>query len=346
MCRNIKIVIIGLGATGSDAVRHLIEKRGIEIVGAVASERSAGMDVGEKVGLPPMGMKVETDLAALLERTHPDIAMISTKTALNDVFDDIKTCVEHGVDVVTSSEEAYYYMRANAEAGMKLDELAKKHGVTILGTGVQDVFFSTLPAVLMSSCYNVKRIHGENYAILDDLGRISNEMCNVGATKEEFEKKVASEKGMPPNAFTISLYDVAKSMGLTVTGETETKEPIVSRHGTDLYCPAYDEMIPAGKLIGTRYHSELKTAEGLQLEVDFCEKLSEDGETGICKWEVQGEPDLELSMPDMRGDLTTAATMVARIPDVLNAEPGFLTVADLPPAKYYVHDLNQYVELD
>lgn len=343
--RKIRVLAVGTGSTGNDVISHILNK-GIELVGcADADPDKAGRDIGDLIGIGAMGVTICQDLDVLLEETKADIAIVSTLTRMTDIYDTLKSCIVHGVNVITSSEECYHYRRTHPELGEELDKMAKEYGVTVLGTGIQDVFYSSLSAILAAACHNVQQIKGVNYAILDYFGVVSNRKNGVGMTLEEFEK-ANSEKTDHPNAFTIALHNIAERLGLMVNKETETRLPLISRRNEDIYCPAYKAVIPAGHLIGTRYHTELETDEGITLTADFYEKLAEEGETGICKWSIVGDPCLELSMPDMRGERTTASALVARIPDVLNARPGFLTVADLEYPRYYVRPLNEYVKPD
>lgn len=344
MERKIKAVAFGAGKTACDAILHFIDK-GIELVGVVdINKKIIGKDIAEVLNLDkPLGVVIEEDAAALLERTNPDIAFVCTGTAIASIFDTLKLCVEHKVNVVSTSEEAFWYRRTNPELGAELDRLAKENGVTILGTGIQDAFYTTVSVGLAAACHKVKKLKGTNYALVDRFGVISNKKNAVGMTVEEFEKSVKSDEKRPPNAFTIGLYTLAARLGLTVKDEIETRAPFISKDGKDIYCPAYDEYIPAGHVIGTNYHTELKTEEGIDLISDFNAKLAEEGDTGICHWSIEGEPNLEMDIPDMRGELTTAAGLIARVPDVINAKPGFISVADLDFPKYYVRDLNEYV---
>lgn len=52
------------------------------------------------------------------------------------------------------------------------------------------------------------------------------------------------------------------------------------------------------------------------------------------KWNIVGNPNLSLILNDMHGDITTTSCMINRIPDILNAKAGFITVNDLPVPCY------------
>jgi 4-hydroxy-tetrahydrodipicolinate reductase len=62
------------------------------------------------------------------------------------------------------------------------------------------------------------------------------------------------------------------------------------------------------------------------------------------EWLITGEPaELRLFNDRVPTPLTTCAQVVNRIPDVINAEPGFTTVDQLPKLRYRPHPLAHYV---
>jgi 4-hydroxy-tetrahydrodipicolinate reductase len=71
---------------------------------------------------------------------------------------------------------------------------------------------------------------------------------------------------------------------------------------------------------------------------------AEDGD--INEWEVKGEPDLVLSNGTVPTQITTCTQLVNRIPDVINAEAGFVTVEKLPRLKYRAFGLHTYLNAD
>lgn len=105
--KTIQVIQVGAGATGKATVRYLIE-RGCEVVACVDAYCHEGEDIGALAGIGRLGITVEKDLAAALERTRPDIATVCTVSELRRVYPLLKTIVEHGVNVVTLAEEAFF----------------------------------------------------------------------------------------------------------------------------------------------------------------------------------------------------------------------------------------------
>ena len=67
------------------------------------------------------------------------------------------------------------------------------------------------------------------------------------------------------------------------------------------------------------------------------------GEADINDWTVTGEPELHLSNPAVPTGVTTVTQLVNRIPDVINAPPGFVTIEKLPRPRYRTYPLGAYL---
>jgi 4-hydroxy-tetrahydrodipicolinate reductase len=58
---------------------------------------------------------------------------------------------------------------------------------------------------------------------------------------------------------------------------------------------------------------------------------------------IKGVPELHLVSDKVPIGLATCTEMVNRIPDVINAEPGFVTIEKLPRLKYRAYPLHFYL---
>lgn len=62
------------------------------------------------------------------------------------------------------------------------------------------------------------------------------------------------------------------------------------------------------------------------------------------EWTIEGTPSVSVKTPDFPGGYITAVNTVNRIPDVLNAPAGLLTVSDLPQAHYLSKFATAYLD--
>ena len=159
--RTIRVILYGLGPIGLSVAKLALTKVTLQVVGAVDIDPAkVGHDLGELLGrTEPLGVVVTDDVPRLLERTQPDLALLTTLSAIPAVTPQIDGLVKAGVNVISSSEQLFFPLGDGAAAAAPLDELARTHGVSILGTGVNPGFvMDFLPLTLTSVCQEVDRI--------------------------------------------------------------------------------------------------------------------------------------------------------------------------------------------
>lgn len=104
------------GRMGQAVLKAVQEADDLQLVGAV--DIHGGADCGELVGLPKNNVRVETDLAAALERIKPEVMIDFTRPDV--VFDNVMTALKAKVSPVVGttglSEEQKAEIRKLAEA--------------------------------------------------------------------------------------------------------------------------------------------------------------------------------------------------------------------------------------
>jgi len=86
-----------------------------------------------------------------------------------------------------------------------------------------------------------------------------------------------------------------------------------------------------------------ETKEGITLETKCVGKVYAPDEFDKNEWEVVGEPNTTLVINRPATVELTCATIVNRIPDIINAQPGFVSTDKMDELKYRVKPLNEYV---
>lgn len=347
MNRKIRVLIIGAdGVIGRWLVKNLTE-RGCEIVAAV-DVRDVGEDVGELAGIGSIGLPIveNIDLGAIIDSSKPDVAIDCSLPDFREIYDHLMICADHGLDVLTTSDRTYYPWCINQDMCVALDNKCKENGSSICAFGVQDVNWSGLCTVLAAGCADIKKIIGVNMCMLDAWGASGAEICGANLTPAQFEERycagnVESERG----SYTYALYSIADELGLHVIKETNKVMPVYSKNG--YYCEACGVTIEKGNTLGTAPTCILETEEGITLQGTINYVYAENGYTSENTWRIEGDPDMYLIQEDMHGEITTQIDLMNRIPDVMNAKPGLLTVKDLPKASYRVNkNLAFYVNKD
>lgn len=332
MSRRIKAVVFGGAGTAGTQIIRSLASHGIDIVGAVEVAK-LGEDVGVHAGLEPLGVVFEADAAAVLDRARPDIAVLAIATGLAATFASAKLALVRGCNVVTIAEDAFYPMAAaDHDLVQEIDALATANGVTFVATGMQDLFWVNTMSMFSTVVNDISRIHLLTVALQDGLSQAVLDSIYANRTVAEFE---AGAGGDAHELFDGVLAAVAADLGLTPAGYESRIEPMTAP--TDVYSHASDLTIGAGRILGTREVGLLKTTEGIVLVAEFQAKLGEGDEVERNRVEITGSNSVSVSVDGMSGFENTAAIVANRIPDVLAAAPGYLTVRDLPRPSHKTH---------
>lgn len=343
---SLKVVQVGCGKMAVYTMRYVLERSG-EIVGAYDVRDSIiGKDVGDIVGCAPTGVKVEhiDALDSSLKGLGAEVAIITTQSLISSIFPVIETLAKNHVNSVSICEELFYGWSSNPAVSEKIDEVAKKYGVTVTGSGYQDVSWGSMVTALAATAASIKTIHGISSYNLEDYGLETAAMHGAGLTGEEFDKKilgvnnVSDEKAreliakgefLPGYMWPVNGWLVS-ALGLHPTKTSQRGEP--TTYKADLMSNTLGRVIPKGQPTGLRTFVTTETEEGITVITECIGKVFAPEETDINEWRVEGEPNMRFVMESPATVEMTCACCVNRLPDVVAAEPGYVTsekLADL-----------------
>jgi len=158
---KIKVVQFGLGAMGSMMAKIMLEKKSIDLVGAVVrDENKNGKDIGEIIGLKKKtGIRATTDANKLYQKAKGGVLIHAAVSYVPEVWKQIKPAVEAGLNVITIAEEMGYPFIKYPKICKEMDALAKKRNISIIGTGINPGFaMDLLPILLTGICKKVDKI--------------------------------------------------------------------------------------------------------------------------------------------------------------------------------------------
>ncbi len=328
---KLRLVLYGVGAIGSRIAEFLLEKEGVEIVGAIdVAKEKVGKDLGEVLALGrQLGVVVSDDPDAVLSKVKADVVVHATTSFLKKAYPQIVKAIEHGVNVVSTCEELSYPYPREPELAKKLDELAKKHGVTVLGTGINPGFLmDTLIIALTGVCQRVETIKVTRVINAATRRASFQKKIGVGLTVDEFKEKMERKVITGHVGLEQSISMIASALGWKLDKiEVETKAIKVKP----------DQVAGLRQLArGIRRGREAITLD-LQAYVGAEEEY--DSIT------IEGVPSIRGKIsPCVHGDLATVAIVVNSIPKVINAEPGLVTMKDLPVPSAALEDMRMYVK--
>ena len=325
--KKIKVVQMGLGPIGNKATLYLAERENLQIVGAVdADPAKVGKDVGVLAGLAPLGVAVKPDIAQALEGQSADVVLLTTSSALTRIADQLKQVLPFGVHVVSSCEELSYPWQTNPALAGEIDELAKKHGVSVLATGVNPGFLMDfLPIAMTGVCKSVRQVTVERIQDATFRRIPFQKKIGAGLTQAEFQAKV--EQGVLRHVgLTESVQMIASRLGWRLDSTSDEITPVVAE--TDV--PLGDGVIEAGKVLGVRQIGRgiVNGREAITLFFRAAIGEPESRDRII----IDGEPSIDSCIKGgVNGDVATCAILVNAIPAVMKARPGLRTMADIEP---------------
>ena len=358
MDRKIRVVQYGTGKMSIYTMRYVYEK-GAEIVGAIdVNPAVIGKDIGEIMGCENKGVKVVSveDAEHMLKEVKPDIAIVTTMSLIRDVEDALMLCAKLGINAITTCEEAFYPANSNPNVTSQLDETAKSTNCTITGSGYQDIYWGQLISSIAGSTHKITKIKGSSSYNVEDYGIALAKAHGAGLTLEEFDKQVASldritdqerqaviDKGeyLPSYMWNVNGWLCAK-LGLTVKSQTQKTVP--QTYKEDIDSSTLGMTVKAGTATGMSAVVTTETEEGITLETQCIGKVYSKEDFDKNEWTIEGEPNTTLVINRPSTVELTCASVVNRIPDVMNARAGYVPTEEMGELNYRVKPLNQYVK--
>lgn len=266
-----------------------------------------------------------------------EVVVIATTTRLADVSDDIRTAVAAGSNVLVSAEEAANPYLVDPVLAEEIHQAAASRGVTVLGAGLNPgLVFDALVLTLLGAMADDVDVRVARTVDISGFGTPVLRRIGVGLTIDEFDRGVASGEVLGHAGFPQSISLVGRARGILVP----VIEPSLSAIVTPVALTLPDgREIAAGRTAGvdqayrarhegrTWYEARFRghvdpSSVGWSL-ADVITVVRDDAVVH----EVVSTP----CFPAQSGSQHVLANSVER---VIAARPGWLSVADLPPASW------------
>mgnify|MGYP003312145710 CR=1 FL=1 len=180
--------------------------------------------------------------------------------------------------------------------------------------------------------------------------------CKSCFTLEEFEKEVASADNISEeernelikNGEFLPSYMwntngwLCDKLGLTPISQTQKCVPITC--DKDIYSSTLNMNVKAGDATGMSAVVTTETKEGITIISECIGKVYTEDDCDKNEWTVYGEPDTTVVINRPATVELTCATIVNRIPDVINAESGFVLTSQMDELKYRTKSLEEYLK--
>ncbi len=358
MERKLKAVQYGCGKMSVYLMRYLLEK-GVEIVAAFDMNPDViGKDIGDIMGTAKKGVKVTDakNAEGILAQLKPDVAVVATMSTMADIKDAFSICAKNGVNAISTCEESLFPWNSSPAITKELDELAKKHGVSLAGSGYPDMYWGVLIDTLAGSMQKITKIKGSSSYNVEDYGIALAKGHGAGLTAEEFEQEIgkynemnsAEQKALVESGEYVPSYMwnqngwLCRKMGLTPISQIQKCIP--TTHTADLTSSTLGMTIKAGQPTGMRAIVTTETKEGITLETECIGNVYAPDEFDKNDWTFYGEPETTINVNRPATVELTCANLINRIPALINAQPGYISTDMMPNNIYPIRPLNEYVE--
>lgn len=331
----IKVAVWGTGMMGQGLLRYILDRPAdIDLVGVIVTNPAKhGVPVCDLLG-GKCATRMTTDSAAVLAR-RPDVVCICTQSNLYEVESQIEPCVRAGANVLCIAEKLAYPWASDPVWTGRFDALAKEHGVSILGTGINPGFALDALIVMWSSvCLRVDRIEAQRVNDLSPFGPTVMASQGVGTSVPEFERGVAEGTIVGHMGFPESIGLVARAFDWEIDEIVETREPIV----TAVERSTTHVRVAPGDVCGCRHIGRGYSRGELKIELIHPQQIHPELE-GVQTGDyihIVGDPEIRMSnVPEIPGGKGTYASTGNYIPLICAAPPGMLTVVDMPLPRYW-----------
>jgi len=344
----VRIAIWGFGAMGSGMARLILSKQGFVISGVCDRNPAyVGKSIFTILGID-RGQHPDVIVRAAIDEVVAhrscDLALLCTDSFTAKAFPKIKWLLEQEVDVISTAEEMAYPAAKEPELTRELDRIAKAHGVTVLGTGINPgVMMDLLVVMLTGVMADVEKIRVSRINSLSPFGGTVMEEQGVGLTVASFDEKRRNGTIAGHVGFRESSRMMADALGWSLDRFEQQMAPIVTK--VDRRSPY--GFAKAGDVAGVDMTAQGYVDGRLAIDMRHPQQIEPglgDVETGDYI-DIRGIPNVSMAItPEIDGGIGTIAICVNMIPHVINAKPGLKTMLDLPVPRAIMGDVRERID--
>ena len=325
--KQIKVIQFGLGPIGIESLKLAAEQSWLEVIGGVDIDPAkVGRTLADLTGITSFGAaKVYDTLESLFAAAgQPDVVLHTAGSSAAVSLAQMKPALERGVSVASTCEELIFPALKTPVIAAEYDELCRRTGARITGTGVNPGFvMDILPICLTGVSREVTSIYVERVVNASTRRQPLQAKIGSGQNPADFRAKFAAGKAGHAG-FQQSVALLAHAMGWQLEEIRETCEPVVatSRVVTKFFDVAPGQSVGIHQKCFGLCGGETKIKLDLQMYLDA--PLPHDAIV------VKGRPDLNLVLNGgVAGDDATVASLINIVPRLLAAAPGVRLMTEL-----------------
>ena len=318
-----KIGLYGLGSIGRSIGQFLLDSNKDVVLAVDRDPGKVGVDLGSLVGREEIGLEVSEQFDPH-NASDCDLVVHSTCSRVKDAFPQLSDIVNAGCNTISTCEDLSYPYLRNPGLSGQLAMLARDRGVTVLGTGVNPGFLlDALPSFVAKACKRVDSFYASR-VVEASLRREPLQLkIGLGMDPGEFTAKT-SKGGMGHIGLFESCALISTAMGWKLDEIKQDISPVIA--DVDIRTDHFE--IKAGQVRGLR--QDLAGTAG-ETKIEMYLEMSVGAENPWDSVRIEGDPPVDMVIKNgLHGDHATVGRVVSHIGDVVAANPGLVTVLDLP----------------
>lgn len=339
-----RVIQWSTGNVGHYALRCILGHPELELAGLwVHSEKKAGRDAGELVGMPAAGVVATNDADALLESDADCVCYTATADLrIMDAIEDVCRILRAGKNVVSSSIVSLVHPDGmGPEIRRKIEDACREGDASFWTNGIDPGFANdVLPLVLSGLSERWEEIRVQEIVNYATYAQPEVVFGTMGFGQPLDATPILLVPGALEMAWGGSVRLMAQGLGVPLDGIEAWHERRPAEHAFDTPIGHVAE----GTMAGLRFEVRGMVDGKARIVVEHVTRLHDDvapdwpRSDGGYKVLISGVPRIEVSldMADEHGDhavggvVLTATRLVNAIPAVCDAGPGFLSALDLP----------------
>jgi 4-hydroxy-tetrahydrodipicolinate reductase len=308
------VVVVGLDALGLAIAARVLRHPELRLAGAVDPDRAGSLLPEVVSGAPEL--RIVREVGEVSRGARGGVALVAAGATLDEAVPLVEAAIRAGLHVVAACPELAHLAFVDEDLAERIERAAARAGVSVLGTGIAPgLVLDRLVVTAASACGELRHVEAGRVIDAGRLDAGARERLGLGLAPDEFERRAeegeAGDAGLP-----VACALLAEGLALDVDEIEEEIDPI----------PADGAPVRGLRQVA-RAFDEGREVVRLELVLDA-------GAESRDYARIDAEPPIVLEIPGgIADDPARAWAMVNAATRVAAAEPGLLTVVDLPAGR-------------
>lgn len=310
----IRIVLFGYGSLGKEIFQTLNENSQFKIAAVIDNDESK---IGKILSTNSSDkIKILSSIDKL--KSKADILIHVATSSIDEAYLQFCSIAKKKIPIISTCEQLVYPTKNNKKTVKKINFLAKRYGISILGVGVNPGFLMDSLVVMLSSvCTKITKIRVKRFVDVAKRRKALQKKMGVGLSRTEFNKNKVGHVGLAESASMIC--DALN----TKCSFFEKINPVIARKSLALN----GLVVKKGRVCGTRHILVAKNKNHKFLEMELAMSVGQDEYDLI---DIKGDPPVHIKTSGIMGDKATISLLLNYIPTLLKSKPRFYTINEMP----------------